>query len=79
MPTAHPNYFQNLRERLMGSLRRLLETGEFADFTIICGDRKWRVHKVVLYEVDYFRCAIEGGFKVSSSSLYGCQNDWSIN
>lgn len=48
----------------MDSLRRLLETGSFSDFTVVCGDRKWQVHKAILCDVDYFRCGIENGFKV---------------
>lgn len=27
---------------------RLLESGNFADATIVCGDRTWKVHKLIL-------------------------------
>ncbi|KAG6358053.1 hypothetical protein INS49_013937 [Diaporthe citri] len=42
---------------------RLLETGEFSDFTIVCGDREWKVHKAILSKVPYFNATVGGGFK----------------
>lgn len=49
-------------------LCRLLETGEFSDFTIICGDQTWKAHKIILCRVDYFEKIITNGFKVCSLS-----------
>ncbi|KKY31155.1 putative btb poz domain-containing protein [Diaporthe ampelina] len=42
---------------------RLLESGEFSDFTIVCGDREWKVHKAILSKVPYFNATVGGGFK----------------
>lgn len=43
---------------------RLLETGDFSDFSVVCGDRTWKAHKVVLCRVEYFNKLITSGFKV---------------
>ncbi|KAG8157731.1 hypothetical protein KVR01_012393 [Diaporthe batatas] len=45
---------------------RLLNTGEFSDFTVICGDRQWKAHKAILTKVPYFHAIFSGGFKVST-------------
>lgn len=49
---------------------RLLETGEYADFTVICGDREWKTHKAVLARCDYFKTAITMGFKVCNGYYF---------
>jgi hypothetical protein len=46
-------------------LQRLLETGEFSDFVITCGDKTWKVHKaIVCSQSDVFGAATRFG-KVS--------------
>ncbi|KAI7153245.1 hypothetical protein KC349_g8496 [Hortaea werneckii] len=47
------------------ALRNCFETGEYADMTITCGSRVWRVHKVVVCSrVPFFAKAVAGKFKV---------------
>ncbi|KAK6420992.1 hypothetical protein LTR95_016859 [Oleoguttula sp. CCFEE 5521] len=46
----------------------LQETGEFSDFAIICGDRKWKVHKAILCpQSAYFRSACAGQYSEAGS------------
>ncbi|KUI72166.1 hypothetical protein VM1G_07493 [Cytospora mali] len=33
----------------------MLEKGTFSDFTVICGDKKWNTHKVILNRCAYFK------------------------
>lgn len=33
---------------------RLFRTGELSDVTIVCGDRKWNLHKAILCSEEYF-------------------------
>ncbi|KUI59514.1 hypothetical protein VP1G_06733 [Cytospora mali] len=33
----------------------MLEKGTFSDFTVICGDKQWKTHKVVLNRCAYFK------------------------
>ncbi|KAJ0116885.1 hypothetical protein J7T55_010036 [Diaporthe amygdali] len=42
---------------------RLLETGEFSNFTVVCGDREWKAHKAIISKVPYFKAMVGGGFK----------------
>ena len=47
--------------------RSLLESGKYSDYTIVCNDREWRVHKaVVCVESVYFEAAAKGNFDVST-------------
>lgn len=43
---------------------RLLETGDFSDFSVVCGDRTWKAHKIILCRIEYFEKLITSGFKV---------------
>lgn len=45
---------------------RMLETGFFADCTVISGDQTWTTHKVILSRCPYFARAFSSsnGFKV---------------
>lgn len=44
---------------------RLLHNQEGTDFTITCGEREWRVHRLVLsMHSDVFSHACNGAFKV---------------
>lgn len=46
---------------------RLFETGNFADATIVCGDRTWKVHKALLSSrCKWFERAFFGNLSVSS-------------
>ena len=50
--------------------RRLRESfeGEASDLTIICGEREWKVHKLVLcLNSDVFKKMLQGEFKVSDN------------
>ncbi|GAB1739967.1 hypothetical protein NU219Hw_g4896t1 [Hortaea werneckii] len=50
---------------LVEALQECFETGEYADMTITCGDKIWRVHKVVVCsQVPFFAKAVTGRFKV---------------
>lgn len=45
---------------------RLFETGNFADATIVCGDRTWRVHRIILgSRCKWFERAFFGNLAVS--------------
>lgn len=46
---------------------RLFESGIFADATVVCGDRTWKVHKVIVgSRCKWFRGAFYGKLAVSS-------------
>nr|OQO16317.1 hypothetical protein B0A51_14882 [Rachicladosporium sp. CCFEE 5018] len=46
----------------------LLETGEFSDFAVICGERKWKVHMAILCpQSAYFRSACAGQYSEAGS------------
>ncbi|KAF4999389.1 hypothetical protein FGRMN_2530 [Fusarium graminum] len=46
------------------SLARLLETGDYSDLTIVCGDYRHQVHKsVVCTRSHFFKAACDGKFK----------------
>ncbi|MGQ7526376.1 hypothetical protein ACTGXU_10340, partial [Streptococcus suis] len=49
---------------LQDGLYNCFETGEYADMTIICGSRIWRVHMAVVCRVPFFAKAVTGKFKV---------------
>lgn len=54
---------------------KLLESGNFADVTVTCGDKSWKVHKIILCSRSkWFEKALTGGFKVgpSCTSLPKC-------
>lgn len=38
---------------------RLLHSGLHADFTIQCGERKWRVHKIVMERCAYYKTLLD--------------------
>lgn len=51
---------------LEGADRRLFETGNLADATVVCGDRTWNVHKVILgSRCRWFKAAFYGNMAVS--------------
>lgn len=43
----------------------LLESGLFADATITCGDRTWKVHKSIICRCEWFKKAFGGNFEVN--------------
>ncbi|KAI0011243.1 hypothetical protein F4779DRAFT_573948 [Xylariaceae sp. FL0662B] len=48
----------------------LLETGEFSDAVVKCGQRSWKVHRAILCpRSKWFRAALAGHFRVSTESL----------
>lgn len=48
----------------------LLESGLFADATITCGDRTWKVHKSIICRCEWFKKAFAGNFEVMSRKDY---------
>jgi len=56
---------------------QFLSTGDFSDFTIVCGDREFKVHRVVLCaQSRYFRAACkEESFKEGTSRRLELQED----
>lgn len=50
--------------RQANSANRLLETGDLSDFSVVCGDRTWKVHKFILCSIEYFNKLIASGFRV---------------
>lgn len=53
---------------LRASNMKLLETGNFADAELICGDKTFKTHKsVVCTRSVWFEKALAGGFKASTS------------
>lgn len=44
----------------------LLASGLFVDATITCGERTWKVHKIIVSRCDWFKKAFAGNFKVNS-------------
>jgi hypothetical protein len=52
-----------------GQLKQL-QTGDFSDFTILCQNQEFHVHRVVICaESDYFSTMCKSAFKVLSSSM----------
>ncbi|KAI6886800.1 hypothetical protein KC318_g15442 [Hortaea werneckii] len=57
------------------ALHNCFETGEYADMTITCGSRIWRVHKVVVCRVPFFAKAVAGKFKEARDSCIDLVDD----
>jgi hypothetical protein len=52
---------------------KLLQSGDFSDFTILCRDQEFRVHRVVICaESDFFITMCKSAFKVLSSMIHTC-------
>ncbi|KAH8757254.1 hypothetical protein F5883DRAFT_683943 [Diaporthe sp. PMI_573] len=49
---------------------RLLKSGEFSDFTVICGNREWKVHKNILSKVPYFNAAETAEEKITIEEFF---------
>lgn len=48
---------------------RLFESGNLADATIVCGDRTWKVHKIILSSrCKWFKAAFYGQMVASTST-----------
>ncbi|KAI6886562.1 hypothetical protein D0869_14401 [Hortaea werneckii] len=60
---------------LQDGLYNCFETGEYADMTITCGSRIWRVHKVVVCRVPFFAKAVTGKFKEARDSRIDLVDD----
>lgn len=48
----------------------LLESGLFADAAITCGDRTWKVHRVIMCRCEWFKKAFSGNFEVRSQTTH---------
>ncbi|KKY31156.1 putative btb poz domain-containing protein [Diaporthe ampelina] len=66
-PTTIPNERADL-------LNRLLETGEFSDFSVVCDDRTWKAHKAILCRIEYFNKVITSGLKESQENQINIPN-----
>ncbi|KAK7511760.1 BTB/POZ domain-containing protein [Phyllosticta citriasiana] len=59
-------------------LGEYLQTGEFSDITIVCGDLKIKAHKLVLScESDYFKAMLstKNGFKESAEPILNLEEE----
>lgn len=53
------HHFPELKARHTDQVvHRRLETGQFSDCAIVCGDQTWKTHKVILCRVKYFEKAV---------------------
>lgn len=53
-------------------LKKLLETEEYSDLVVRCGNVELKVHKaVVCTGCEFFKGAVEGGFKVGFPTVLG--------
>lgn len=48
----------------------LLTSGLFADATITCGERAWKVHKSIICRCEWFKKAFGGNFEVMSEKRF---------
>ncbi|RMZ00582.1 hypothetical protein D0862_06679 [Hortaea werneckii] len=61
---------------IVEALQECFETGEYADMTITCEDKIWRVHKVVVCsQVPFFAKAVTGRFKEAVDSCIDLVDD----
>ena len=71
--TAAVGHTDNLSVIIMANLDgpalfNLFSTGQYSDFTIICKDREFKVHKMVICpNSDFFRAIAKGSFQVKAS------------
>ncbi|KAI1200359.1 BTB/POZ protein [Nemania serpens] len=50
---------------------KLLESGDYSDFTLVCEDQKFRVHKsIVCAQCPVFAAATKGGFKEAETNTF---------
>lgn len=55
----------NPHQVLTGKMASLLDSGEFSDLTVKCGDETFAVHRMILLPASkVFAAACSGGFKV---------------
>lgn len=53
---------------LRASDLKLLESGNFSDVTVTCGNKTWKLHKNILCSRSmWFEKALTGGFQVSAA------------
>ncbi|KAH7468414.1 hypothetical protein FOMA001_g15667 [Fusarium oxysporum f. sp. matthiolae] len=58
------------RNDYMESLPVFLETGEFSDLIIVCGNDRYRVHRLILgCRSNFFKVACNGNFKESDGEI----------
>lgn len=59
----------NITWQLTLPLHSLLESGNFSDAEIVCGERSWKCHRAILTSRStWFRKALSGPFEVSRYS-----------
>lgn len=75
--SASPSSHQHLKMprpngdgKLSEADTQLFESGNFADATIVCGDRTWKVHKLILSSrCKWFKAAFYGNMAVSTELM----------
>ncbi|KAI5362582.1 Putative BTB/POZ domain-containing protein [Septoria linicola] len=66
----------NNAKPVLDSIRGLLGDSRYADLTITCGERKWRVHKaVVCTRCEFFAKAVDRRFKESTDNIVDLEED----
>ena len=74
--TAAVGHTDNLSVIIMANLDgpalfNLFSTGQYSDFTIICKDREFKVHKMVICpNSDFFRAIAKGSFQVKAAKPF---------
>ncbi|KAJ0114447.1 hypothetical protein J7T55_010837 [Diaporthe amygdali] len=59
---------ENCEDRFMSSDLSLLETGNFSDVELVCGDRSWSLHRsVICKRCKWFEKALTGDFEEAAS------------
>ena len=65
---------QKIQDSLQLANLESLTSGEYGDFSLVCGDREWRLHRVVVCpRTKFFDVALKSSFlvcRVIHSSLY---------
>ncbi|KAJ4415923.1 hypothetical protein N0V82_007044 [Gnomoniopsis sp. IMI 355080] len=69
-PSKGPEQLRFDGSSVVQSTLKLLESGDFADATVVCGDRTWKVHRAVLASRStWFKKALCGSFKEAQTGV----------
>ncbi|KAF2737119.1 hypothetical protein EJ04DRAFT_129332 [Polyplosphaeria fusca] len=61
---------------LKNALKQLLFSGDYSDFTIVCGERTWKVHKAIICpRSDYFARAVTFGKEAEDKCIDLVEDD----
>lgn len=62
---------------LFSGYKSFYNSHAFSDFTVVCGERRWKVHKLVVSaNSKYIHKACAGEFRASSSKCHCSQSRW---